>query len=137
MRLGGFTTMAARALVSVAGVDLPTPSTYVGVDSTVVDAARNVSAVVVGAVVRDSVAKVEMTWNYLTAAQWSQILRLFNSAYGGSFYNDVTFFNQTANTWTTRKMYVNDRTTGGAHMLDPDTGAIVGYTNAKLSLIEV
>ena len=127
----------ARALVSIGAVDLPAPSTYVGTESTVVDAARNVGGFVVGAVVRESVAKVEMSWNYLTAEQWGAIMRLFNTAYGGNFYNSVTFLNQLTNSWTTREMYVGDRTTSGAHMVNPATGMITGYMEPKLSLIEV
>ena len=126
-----------NALVSVGGVDLPTPSTYVGTEATVVDSARNGNGYVVGAIVRESVAKVELTWKYLTAQQWASVMQLFNTAYGGNFYNDVTFFNQLTNGWTTRKMYVGDRTTSGAYMRDPVTGQITGYTNPKLSLIEV
>ena len=48
-----------KALVTIANTDLPTPSTYTGTETTVVDAARNVAGYVVGAVVRESIAKVE------------------------------------------------------------------------------
>lgn len=126
-----------KALVTIANTDLPTPSTYTGTETTVVDAARNVAGYVVGAVVRESIAKVECEWNYLTAAQWSSIMKLFNATYGGNFYNNVVFFNQLTNGWTMRKMYVGDRTTSGAFKCDPQTGVIVGYKNPKLSLIEV
>lgn len=40
------------ALVTVAGVALPEPSTYNGNTSTLVDSARNTNGVVVGSVVR-------------------------------------------------------------------------------------
>jgi hypothetical protein len=129
--------MAFRALVTVGTTDLPTPSTYIGTEATIVDSARNVQGYVVGAIVRESVAKVEMTWNYLPAETWSAIMKMFNTAYGGKFYNDVTFFNQLTSDWATRKMYVGDRTTSGAFMTNPETGAIKGYTNPKLSLIEL
>lgn len=126
----------AKALVTIAGVPLPTPSTYVGITADIVDAARNTEGVVVGAVVREDVGKVEMSWNYLTAQQWSTILKLFNSAYGGSFYQTVEFFNQTTADWETRVMYPGDRTTSGAHALDPETGAIIGWEKPVLHLIE-
>lgn len=129
--------MPFTPLVTVAGTALPTPSTYVGTEATVVDSARNVEGYVVGAVIRESVAKVEMTWRWLSAADWANIMQLFNSAYGGSFYNNVTFYNQLAAGWTTRKMYVGDRTTAGAHTVNPATGEITGYTNPRLSLIEI
>ncbi len=120
------------ALVSIGGFDFPEPSTYNATTSTIVDSARNVQGRVVGAVVRHDVAKVELTWRYLTAYQWAQILSLFTS----SFYNEVTFLNQATNAYTTRTMYVSDRT-AGLWKRNPRTGAVDGYTNCVLSLIEV
>lgn len=129
--------MSRRALVSIGSYDIPAPSTYIGTESTVVDAARNVEGVVIGAIVRESVAKVEMTWKYIDAEKWASIMKLFNTAYGGNFYNNVTFFNQLTNGWTTKEMYVSDRTTEGAFLTSPTTGKITGYLNARLALIEV
>ena len=120
------------ALVSIGGFDFPDPSTYNATTSTIVDSARNVQGRVVGAVVRHDVAKIELSWKYLTAYQWAQILSLFTS----SFYNEVTFLNQTTNQYTTRTMYVGDRS-AGMWRRDPQTGAVLGYTGASLSLIEV
>lgn len=127
----------AKALITIGGVALPEPSTYIGTESTVVDAARNAEGVVIGAVVRESVAKVEASWRYLPAADWAKVLQLFNSTYGGSFYQTVTFLNQVTNSWTTKQMYVGDRTSNGAFRVDEATGMITGYVNPKLSLIEV
>ena len=121
-----------QALVTVAGVDLPEPSTYSGTTSTIVDSARNVSGYVVGSVVRHDVAKVELQWKYLTARQWADILSLFTS----SFYNSVTFYNQATASFTTRRMYVSDRN-AGMWRRNPDSGAIMGWTNCSLSLVEV
>lgn len=120
------------ALVSIGGFDFPEPSTYNATTSTIVDSARNVQGRVVGAVVRHDVAKIEMSWKYLTASQWATILSLFTS----SFYNDVRFLNQTINDYSTRTMYVSDRT-AGMWRRDPNTGAVMGYTNCSLSLVEV
>lgn len=120
------------ALVSIGGFEFPEPSTYNATTSTIVDSARNVNGVVVGAVVRSNVAKVEMSWKYLTAAQWASVLSLFTN----SFYNDVKFLNQATNSYTTRTMYVGDRT-AGMWRRDPQTGAVMGYTNCSLALIEV
>ena len=121
-----------NALVSIGGFDFPEPSTYNATTSTIVDSARNVSGFVVGAVVRHDVAKIELSWKYLTAYQWSQILSLFTN----SFYNDVTFLNQVTNEYTTRTMYVSDRN-AGMWRRDSQSGAVMGYTGASLSLIEV
>lgn len=120
------------ALVSIGGFEFPEPSTYSATTSTIVDSARNVSGVVVGAVVRSDVAKIEMTWRYLTAYQWATILSLFTD----SFYNEVRFLNQATNSYTTRTMYVSDRN-AAMWRRDPNTGAVLGYTGCSLSLVEV
>ena len=120
------------AVVSIGGFEFPEPSTYTATTSTIVDSARNVSGYVVGAVIRSDVAKIELTWRYLTAQQWANILSLFS----GSFYNDVRFLNQVTNREDTRTMYVSDRN-AGMWRRDPQTGEVMGYTNCSLSLVEV
>lgn len=120
------------ALVSIGGFDFPEPSTYNATTSTIVDSARNVSGRVVGSVVRIDVAKVELSWRYLTARQWADILSLFAS----SFYNDVTFYNQVTAGYTTRTMYVSDKT-AGLWRRNPVTGDVMGWTDCSLSLVEV
>ena len=120
------------ALVSIGSFDFPEPSAYSATTSTIVDSARNVQGRVVGSVVRNDVAKIEISWKYLTAYQWAQILSLFTS----SFYNEVTFLNQATNQYTTRTMYVGDRN-AAMWRRDPRTGAVMGYTGCSLSLIEV
>lgn len=128
--------MAFKALVTVGDFEFPEPSTYSGNTATLVDSARNAAGLTVGAVIRDDVGKVEMSWKYLTVEQWANILKCFSTARGGKFYNNVTFFCQDIGDWTTRTMYVSDRK---ANMFrrDPYTGAILGYTDASLSLVEV
>lgn len=120
------------ALVSIGGFNFPEPSTYNATTSTIVDSGRNVQGKVVGAVIRHDVAKIELSWKYLTAYQWSQILSLFHN----SFYNEVRFLNQVTNQYDTRTMYVGDRN-AGMWRRDPETGAVMGYTGASLSLVEV
>lgn len=128
--------MAFKALVRVAGLDLPEPSTYSGNTSTLVDSGRNVQGELIASVIREDVAKVEMSWNYLTAQQWATINKKFAGKHGGSFFNDVTFYDQTSGDWVTRKMYVSDRN-AGMWRRDPRNGNILGWTGCKLSLIEV
>ena len=120
------------ALVSIGGFAFPEPSTYNATTSTIVDSARNVQGRVVGAVVRHDVAKIELSWKYLTAQQWARILSLFTN----SFYNEVRFLNQATNTWQTRTMYVSDRSAAGWRR-NPQTGVMMGYTGCQLSLVEV
>ena len=121
-----------EALVTIGGYDLPEPSTYNAVTSTIVDSARNVNGRVVGSVVRNDVAKIELTWRYLTADQWATILSLFTN----SFYNDVRFLNQATNNYDIRTMYVSDRN-ASMWRRNPITGSIMGYTSCSLSLVEV
>lgn len=121
-----------EALITIGGYELPEPSTYDAVTSTIVDSARNVNGKVVGSVVRNDVAKVELTWRYLTAEQWATILSLFTN----NFYNDVRFLNQATNNYDVRTMYVSDRN-ASMWRRHPETGAIMGYTGCSLSLVEV
>ena len=119
------------ALVTVAGYELPEPSEYSASTSTLVDSARNVSGYVIGSVIRSDVAKVELKWRYLTAEQWAGVLRLFTN----NFYNSVTFYNQASGSYTTRQMYVGDRS-AGMWRRHPSTGEIMGWTDCSLSLVE-
>ena len=125
-----------KALVSVGGHDLPEPSEYEANTATLVDSARNVKGYVIGSVIREDVAKVSLTWKFLTVKQWADINKCFLSKYGGKFYCNVTFFCQNTGNWETRKMYVSDRT-ANIFRRDEKTGAIKGYVNPKLSLVEV
>lgn len=122
-------------LVSIGSFAFPEPSTYSATTSTVVDSGRNVQGYVIGAVIRDDISKVEMSWNFITAADWASILAQFSPARGGSFYNNVTFFCQDTNAWTTRQMYVSDRK-ADVFLRDAE-GNIRGYTGATFSLVEV
>lgn len=120
------------ALVTIAGYELPEPSEYSANTATLVDSARNVNGYVIGSVIRNDVAKVELKWKYLTVEEWAGILRLFTR----SFYNDVTFFNQSTGDYETRQMYVGDRS-AGMWRRHPLTGEVMGWTSPKLSLVEV
>jgi hypothetical protein len=128
--------MATNALVRVGGVELPEPSTYNAQTATLVDSARNTQGKMIGSVIRDDVAKVEMTWRYLSVDDWAKIGRLFKISAGGSFINSVTFFDQTEGNYVTREMYCSDRT-AGMWRRNPETGAVMGWTNCSLNLIEI
>lgn len=126
--------MAFKALVSVDGYDFPEPATYNGNTSTLVDSSRNVQGKMVGSVIRDDIAKIEISWRYLTVEQWARIQRCFKGF--DKFINNVTFFDQSVGGWVTKEMYVSDRK---ANMFrrDPKTGEVLGWVNPSLSLIEV
>lgn len=121
-----------EALVSAGGYNFPEPSTYSAVTSTIVDSARNVAGYVVGSVVRNDVAKIELTWRYLTVEQWANILSVFNT----SFYSDVRFLNQVTGQYDVRKMYISDRN-ASMWRRHPETGDVMGWTGCSLSLVEV
>ena len=124
------------ALVSINGHAIPDPSVYNATTATVVDSGRNAEGRMIGAVVRDSMAKIECTWKYLPAGKWAEILRLFNVSLGGSFINSVTFYNQDTADWETREMYVSDKT-AGMYYRHPETDEIRGFTQCRLALVEV
>ena len=128
--------MAIKALVSVGGYDFPEPSTYSGNTSTLVDSARNADGVLVSSVIRDDISKVEISWKYLTVEQWARIQQCFRQASGGKFVNKVEFFDQSVGDWVKKDMYVGDRKSG-LWRRHPQTGAILGWMDCSLSLIEV
>lgn len=124
-----------RALVSIGSYNMPAPSTYQSTTATVVDSARNVQGYVVGAVIRENIAKAAMTWKFISAQDWADLLAQFDGTRGGSFYRDVTLFIQDTNQWVTRTMYISDRS-ASIFLRNPD-GSIKGYTDAQFSLVEV
>lgn len=128
-------TKISPALVSIGSFDFPAPSTYSATTSTIVDSGRNVEGYVIGAVIRDDIAKIELSYNFISAQDWADILAQFSIARGGKFYNNVTFFLQDTNSWVTREMYVNDRK--ASVFLRNKDGSIRGYTGASLALIQV
>lgn len=128
--------MAYRALVSIEGRDLPEPSVYSANTATLVNSARNVDGIMIGAVIRDDVAKVSLKWNYLTLEQWAEINSLFKSSVGGKFINNVTFLDQSAGQWISRELYISDRN-AGMWRRDPVNGNILGWTGCALALVEV
>lgn len=116
--------------------NFPEPSSYNSNTSTIVESSRNASGVLVGSVIREDVSKVEISWKYLTVEQWSRILKCFSKTEGGDFIRSVTFFDQGKGDWITKNMYVSDRK-ANIFRRDPVSGAIIGWVNPSLSLIEV
>jgi len=149
--------MAIRPLVSIYKVStsewvgLPTPSEYTGISTTIVDTARNVNAQVIGQVVKSDVAKIELTWNYLTVAQYSALAQLFESKYGGSFFVPVSFFDEISGAFEgdltkvptnssgnnpIRMFYCGDRKAQVAHITLDANGMPIGYSGVSLNLID-
>lgn len=120
---------------SLGTYNFPTPSVYNAITSTLVDGARNTSGDYVGTFIKE-LSKVELSWRFLTATEWSNILKKFSPSNSGSFVRTITFLDQTTNTYVTKQMYVSDRKAGG-FKYNETTGAIEGYTECSLSLVEV
>ena len=129
-------------------VDLPTPSDYKMTSSTLVDSARNANGIVVSEVVREGVRKIEMTWLFLTQAQFSLIAQCFESPNGdfmcylnyfdtirGVYVDSYTEYADSAQT-IRRHFYCGDRVSDTAKVKLDSNGKITGYANVKLSLIE-
>ena len=123
-----------EALVTVGTYEFPEPSSYSAITSTLVDSGRNVEGKMVGAVIREKVSKIEISWKYLTIEQWARILQCFSTT--DTFVNDVHFFDQTLGSMDTKPMYVSDRK-AGMWRRDPLTGRVLGWTDCSLSLVEV
>ena len=121
-----------EALVMIGGYNLPEPSTYNATTSTIVDSARNVQGRVVGSVVRHDIAKIELSWKYLTVKQWAAVLSLFTN----DFYVSVRFLNQATGNYDVRTMYCSDRSASGWRR-NPTTGELMGWTGCQMSLVEV
>ncbi len=128
--------MSFRPLVKVGDYNFPEPSTYSANTSTLVDSSRNVQGKMVGSVIRDDVAKIEISWRYLTVQDWARIQQCFRQSSGGKFINLVEFFDQSVGGWVTREMYISDRKSG-MWRRNPTTGDVMGWTDCSLSLIEV
>ena len=126
-----------------------TPSSYKGYSTTSVDSARNSDGIVVGDVVIEDVAKIEITWNFLTLEEFAKLSQLFLTKYNGTFFVAVSFFNETTgnfegdntiapNTTTNviRVFYPNDRVAEFAKLKLNDNGKPVGYENVSLHLVD-
>lgn len=122
-----------RSFITVNGKQFPQPHRGLElIDVTLVDSARNANGVVVGQVIGRRQQKINnLEWVYLTAEEWSAMLKEFNN-----FYVTVSYPDMVNNTWTTRKMYPGDRSATPFH-LDEKTGLPKDYINCKVNIIDV
>ena len=122
-------------LVYVNGIALPQSTTYGWNQAVLVDSARNVQGVMIGAVIREDVAKIELTWNYLLREH----IRLIG---GISFINDVRFYYPPAGDFVTRRLYKSDFN-GGTPLLSDANGSLDenglprGHDGVRIALIEI
>jgi len=123
-----------NAFIRINGNSYPQPRRGLNlIVSTLVDSARNTNGVVVGQKVgRDQQKINDLEWGYLTAEEWSAILKEFDKG----FYATITYPDMVNNRWTTRKMYPGDRTATPFH-IDENTGLPLDYINCKVNIIDV
>ena len=132
-----------QSLVTIirGGEEIPLPkepSSYSSTTSTLIDGGTSVSGKQLGAVIRENVAQISMSWKYLTVEEWAAINALFKThdGNGSQFSNTVRFFDQTTGDWTSdRQMSVSDRS-AGLWRRDED-GNVAGWTDCSLELTEV
>ena len=120
-------------LITVNGVDIPYPKRGLNIQvATLVDSARNANGVVVGQKIgRDQYKLNALEWPWLTAEEWSTILRLFNN-----FFVTVRFPDPVSNDWRTLRMYPGDRS-AEPYWLRDNVGLPTHYRNCKVNIIDV
>lgn len=99
-------------LFVVNGVQFPDPDEgYEIIESTIVDAGRNVNGATVGQIVGRNIWKINnLQWSHISPEQWIMMKDALKP-----FYVDVTFTTDT-NERLTLKMYPGDRTSHPLHV---------------------
>ena len=123
----------ADGFIFINDVAFPYPDKDSGLQyvQTIVNSARNANGVMVGERVGRDLSKIELTWNVLTPAQWSEMLKIF-----ANFTFTVRYIDMVENDWVTRKFYVGDRS-AQPFMVDPITNIPRYYRNCKANIIDV
>ncbi|MDR1754189.1 MAG: hypothetical protein LBR74_04695 [Eubacterium sp.] len=119
------------AYLAINGYELPPPKRGVHpIVTTIVDAGRNANGAVVGQRVGRDQYKIDgLEWPWLTAAQWSQMLRALSS-----FFVFLTFVDPVSNSRKTIRVYPGDRT-ADPYWVD-DNGNPTHYRNCKFNLVD-
>lgn len=99
--------------------------------ATVVDQARTVDGIVKGSVIARA-NKIELKWAVLSPARWSAICKFFDK----HFYFNATYYDMSANTMKTKKMYVGDRS-AQPFLIDSTTGVPTYWLNCEANIIGV
>lgn len=121
-----------KAMIYIDDTPVPYPKRGLSISvATLVDSARNADGVVVGQVIGRNQYKLDaLEWPWLTAFQWSQILKAFDS-----FYVNVKFPDPVSGQWKTLKMYPGDRS--GEPYWVGEEGFPTHYRNCKVNIIDV
>ncbi|MBR4723481.1 MAG: hypothetical protein IK072_01945 [Clostridia bacterium] len=119
--------------IKIEDLELPSPKRGVKPTvATVVNEGRNANATIVGQKIgRDQFKIDELEWPWLSASQWSTILKKLSK-----FVVDVTFTNPVTNKKITIEMYCGNRT-AEPYYLDDSTAKPTYYRNCKVNLIDM
>jgi hypothetical protein len=133
----GFVEIKAPGASTWKPTPLPSHGGLRYVISTAVDAGRDARGFLVGNVVGDDKMKLEITYPPLDAAQLGELLRMFDRSQGGSFINDVRFYDPRTNNRITKRMYVGDRGYSPYWAPYPGGGTGALYQDITINLVEV
>ena len=98
---------AVQALSGGATIWLPNPETTSGKGTiaTMVNSGRNASAVVTAQKIGRDQDKSELTWKWLSKAEWESLLQFWDT----NFFFNFTYYSPVAGVKITRKCYISDR----------------------------
>jgi hypothetical protein len=118
------------ALLTINGNTVsPEPSVYDIQVADITEASRNASGELIAELIATK-RRLDLSWRYLTKAQYTAILGYFTS-----FFNTIVYHDPVTGATRSATMYVGDRRSG---TFEYDSGAneIVGWKDVKFSLIE-
>ena len=119
-------------VVEMNGVTLPTPARGMTEGwRQIVDSARNANGVVVSQKIGGRQLKLDnLTWPWLTAAEWGSILRMIDQ-----FYGDLTYFDPRTGSKRRISVYWGDAT-AEPYWVNLSNGNPTHYTNCKCNIID-
>ena len=128
-RTGNFITLSAGSDT----LTLPFAANESGKQTiaTVVDQARTADGIVRGSVIARA-NKIELKWAVLTPETWAEICTFFNK----HFYFNAYYYDMQLNAFTTKKMYVGDRS-AQPFLMDSETGKPKYYLDCEANIIGV
>lgn len=128
-RMGNFITLSADG----ESLEIPFAAYESGKQTiaTMVDQARTADGIVRGTVIAKA-SKVELKWAVLTPEKWSQICSFFDR----HFYFDAYYYDMSTNAFTTKTMYVGDRS-AQPFLMDSFTGKPKYYLNCQANIIGI
>lgn len=121
-----------QAFLIINGKSFPAPKRGLHIKTiTTIHEAKNEHNAFIGQRIGRDQQNIEgVEWPYLSASDWSVILKQLSD-----FVFDVTYLDPVTNDWITRKMYVTDRECE-PYRIDPATGKTVMYKACKCNFVD-